>query len=222
LKNIKLRLLYTIFNIFQYLFNKIYKLSIFNDKAIVLKINKLSWNNINENNFWKKTSDKELLYTLFTKSYWKIKASKNYTKTEKNIDLGYVINFEIITKENSKIHKIKNIKIKSEFNLNKDKNFYELNKYLEILALIYKEIPEWIAFEEIFDVIENINNYEKIDETKLILAKIKIKSLLWNLKIEHNNKVIEKILKFINNSKIENILKLTWINEDQKKELDLI
>jgi len=214
--------LYTIFYIFQYLFNKIKKLSIFNDKAIVLKINKVAWSNSNENNFWKKTSDKELLYTLFTKSYWKIKASKNYTKTEKNIDLGYVINFEIITKENSKIHKIKNIKIKSEFNLNKDKNFYELNKYLEILALVYREIPEWVAFEEIFDVIETINNYEKIDETKLILAKIKIKSLLWNLKIEHNDKIIEKILKFINISKIENILKLTWINEEQKKELDLV
>ncbi len=214
--------LYTIFYIFQYLFNKIKKLSIFNDKAIVLKINKAAWNNSNENNFWKKTSDKELLYTLFTKSYWKIKASKNYTKTEKNIDLGYVINFEIMTKENSKIHKIKNIKIKSEFNLNKDKNFYELNKYLEILALVYREIPEWIAFEEIFDVVETINNYEKIDEIKLILAKIKIKSLLWNLNVEHNDKIIEKILKFINISKIENILKLTWINEEQKKELDLV
>ncbi len=214
--------LYTIFYIFQYLFNKIKKLSIFNDKAIVLKINKAAWNNSNENNFWKKTSDKELLYTLFTKSYWKIKASKNYTKTEKNIDLGYVINFEIMTKENSKIHKIKNIKIKSEFNLNKDKNFYELNKYLEILALVYREIPEWIAFEEIFDVVETINNYEKIDEIKLILAKIKIKSLLWNLNVEHNDKIIEKILKFINTSKIENILKLTWINEEQKKELDLV
>jgi hypothetical protein len=46
--------------------------------------------------------------------------------------------------------------------------------------------------------------------------------LLWNLKVEHNDKVIEKILKFINNSKIDNILKLTWINESQKKELDLI
>lgn len=197
-------------------------MGIFNDKAIVIKINKSAWNNSNENNFWKKNGEKELLYTLFTKSYWKIKASKNYTKTEKNIDLGYVINFEIVTKENSKIHKIKNIKIKSEFNLNKDKNFYELNKYLEILALIYREIPEWIAFEEIFDVIETINNYEKIDETKLILAKIKIKSLLWNLNVEHNDRIIEKILKFINSSKIEKILKLTWINENQKKELDLI
>lgn len=194
----------------------------FNDKAIVLNINKLLWNKINGNNFSKKTSEKELLYTIFTKTYWKIKASKNYTKTEKNLDLGYVINFEIITNEKSKIHKIKNIKIKSEFNLNKDKNFYELNKYLEILALVHKEIPEWIAFEEIFDVIETINNYEKIDETKLILAKIKIKSLLWNLKIEHSDMIIEKILKFINISKIENILKLTWINEEQKKELDLI
>ena len=70
--------------------------------------------------------------------------------------------------------------------------------------------------------LKTINNYEKIDETKLILAKIKIKSLLWNLNVEHNDKIIEKILKFINTSKIENILKLTWINEEQKKELDLV
>ena len=192
-------------------------MSIFKDKAIVLKIDK-----VNSNSSWEKIKDKELLYTLFTKTYWKIKANKTYSKTEKSIDIWYSINFEIITSENKKIHKIKNIKIKSEFNLNKDKNFSEINKFLEILSLIYREIPEWVSFEEIFEIIETINTYENIDLTKLILAKLKIKSLLWTLNIEHKNQIINKILKFIFNSKIETIFKLTWINEEQKKELDLI
>jgi hypothetical protein len=47
--------------------------------------------------------------------------------------LGYIVNFEIHTKEDRGIHKISNIKIKSEFNIDKDKNFCELEAYLEIL-----------------------------------------------------------------------------------------
>ncbi len=194
-------------------------MSIFKDKAIILKIDKSL--KVNDNNFTK-TNDKEFFYTIFTKTYWKIKASKKYSKTEKSLDLWYNINFEIITSEKSKIHKIKNIKIKNEFNINKDKNFYEINKYLEILALIFKEIPEWVAFEEIFEIIEKVNEKQNIDETRLILAKLKIKSLIWILNINHKDEIIKKILKFISISKIENILKLTWINEDQKKELDLV
>jgi len=190
-------------------------LSIFKDKAIVLKIDK-----VNSNSSWEKIKDKELLYTLFTKTYWKIKANKTYSKNEKNIDIWYVINFEIITSVNKKIHKIKNIKINSEFNLNKDKNFSEINNYLETLSLIYREIPEWLSFEEVFKIIEEINTYEKIDLTKLILAKLKIKSLLWILDIENKNPIISKILKFINVSKIDSILKLTWINNELKKELE--
>lgn len=219
MKKIKLQILYTIFFIFQYLFTNFLKLSIFKDKAIVLKIEKTL--KINDDSFTKK-NDKEFLYTLFTRTYWKIKASKKYSKTEKSLDIWYNINFEIITSEKSKIHKIKNIKIKNEFNINKDKNFYEINKYLEVLALIYKEIPEWIAFEEIYEIIETINEKQDIDETKLILTKLKIKSLIWILNINHNDEIIKKILKFINNSKIENILRLSGINEIQKKELDLI
>ncbi|NVP17615.1 hypothetical protein HUU51_02755 [Candidatus Gracilibacteria bacterium] len=194
-------------------------MSIFKDKAIVLKIEKTL--KINDDSFTKK-NDKEFLYTLFTKTYGKIKASKKYSKTEKSLDIGYNINFEIITSEKSKIHKIKNIKIKNEFNINKDKNFYEINKYLEIIALIYREIPEGVAFEEIYEIIEIINEKENIDEIKLILTKIKIKSLIGILNINHNDEIIRKILKFISNSKIENILKLTGINEEQKKELEQI
>ncbi|MDF1682906.1 MAG: recombination protein O N-terminal domain-containing protein [Patescibacteria group bacterium] len=48
-------------------------MSVFKDEAIVLKIEKIR--------------DKELLYTLFTKTYGKIRANKKYSKTEKSIDL---------------------------------------------------------------------------------------------------------------------------------------
>ncbi|MDF1682907.1 MAG: hypothetical protein P1U46_04290 [Patescibacteria group bacterium] len=53
-----------------------------------------------------------------------------------------MINFEIITKENVKIHKIKNIKIKSSFNKERNKNFSEINMYMMILAQINKNIPD--------------------------------------------------------------------------------
>lgn len=183
-------------------------MSIFKDKAIVLNI--------------KKIKDKELLYTLFTYEYWKIKANKKYSKTEKSLDLWYLIDFEIITKENVSIHKIKNIKIKSNFNTNKDKNFYELNNYMILLSKIYRELPDWISNKEIFKIIEIVNNYEKIDEIKLILAKLKIESILWNLSDNNKNKTIEKIIKFIINNDINTIFKLTWINDEIKKELEVI
>lgn len=173
-------------------------MSVFKDKAIVLKIDKLR--------------EKELLYTLFTYEYWKIRASKKFSKKEKNLDLGYLINFEIITKEEAKFHKIRNIKIKSQFNIEKDKSFSEINLYLELLNKIYKEIPDWLQNKEIFSVIENINSKKNINETKLLLALLKIKSVLWDLPNENENKTIEKILKYINNSKIEDILRLK-INE---------
>lgn len=183
-------------------------MSVFKDKAIVLKI--------------EKTKEKELLYTFFTYEYWKIRANKKWDKKEKNLDLGYIINFEIHTKEARDIHKISNIKIKSEFNINKDKNFDEINSYLEILWMIYKEIPDWVQNKEVFGLVECINTTKKIDKTKLILAKIKLKSILWELYLENEDKIIEKILKFINNSKINDIFKLTGITEKILEKLTII
>ena len=57
-------------------------MSVFKDKAIVLKVDKIA--------------EKDLLYTIFSYDYWKLKVSKKFSKKEKNIDLGYIINFEII------------------------------------------------------------------------------------------------------------------------------
>ena len=183
-------------------------MSIFKDKWIVLKVEKIK--------------DKDFLYTIFSEQYWKIRANKKFSKTEKSIDLWYIINFEIITKDNISIHKIRNIKILSEFNINKDKNFTELNLYLTILWKIFRELPDWINNKEIFNIIAKINSNIKTDEIKLILSKLKIDSIIWNLKIENENKTVWKILKFISNSSINDIFKLTGINEKIKKELDKI
>lgn len=163
----------------------------------------------------------EFLYTIFTKEYWKIKCNTKLSNKEKSLDLWYIINFEIVTKENISIHKIRNIKILSEFNSD-NKSFKELNNYLIILSIIYKKIPTWSPIYELFDLLEFINSYKNIDETKLILARLKISAILWELNENNSNAIIWKILKFINNNKIEKILKLSWINEDIRKELEVL
>jgi len=180
-------------------------MSIFNTKWIIIKIDKVKHG--------------EFLYTIFTKDYWKIKCNKKIGKQEKILDLGYLINFEIVTKENVSIHKISNIKILSEFNL-ENKWFKEINNYLIILSIVLKKIPNWTPIFELFELLETVNNIKNIDESKLILSKLKIISILWELNEHHENEITRKILKFINSNKIDKILKLVGINEGIKNKLN--
>ena len=182
-------------------------MSIFKTKWIILKIDKIK--------------NQEFLYTIFTKDYWKIKCNTKLSKNEKTLDLWYLINFEIYTKENVSIHKIRNIKISSEFS-HENKSFNELNLYLIILSIINKNTPVWNPIYELFEIIEILNNLENIDEIKLNLIRLKIISIFWELNENNSNQTISKILKFINSNKIERILKLTWINEEIKKELEIL
>jgi len=182
-------------------------MSLFKTQAIILK--------------QKKINQKDFIYTIFTKDFWKIFVNKKYSNKERNLDIGYIINCEIETKENKDIHKIKNIKIKYEF-LNQKRSFSEINNYLEILSYILKNLANWVVLQEIYDIIEQINKSKKIDEIKLILAKIKIKNILWELDINHKDIKISKILKFINQNNIKTILKLTWIDENTKKQLEQV
>ncbi len=163
----------------------------------------------------KKINQKDFIYTIFTKDYWKILVNKKLSSKEKVLDIWYIINCEIQTNEKNDIHKIRNIKIKYEF-LNQKRSFSEINLYLEILSYTLKNIAIWIVFYEIFDIIEYINKTEKIDETKLILAKLKIKNILWELDIKNKDTTINKVLKFINKNNIKTIFKLTWIDENIK------
>jgi hypothetical protein len=52
-----------------------------------------------------------------------------------------MINFEIETKKDITIHKIRNIKILSSFDYEK-KSFLLINNFLELIALILKNSPE--------------------------------------------------------------------------------
>ena len=100
---------------------------IFKSSGIILKIHKVN--------------EKDFLYTIFTQEYGKIICQKKYSKTEKSLDIGYLIQFEIETKEDKKIHKMRNIKILSDFSPT-NKNFDVLNNYLELLAMIHQNTPE--------------------------------------------------------------------------------
>ena len=181
-------------------------MSIFKDSWIILKI--------------QKQANKDFLYTIFSYKFWKIFAIKKLSNKEKQLDLWYHINYEIRT--NTNINKISNIKIINEFN-NQNKTFNELNSYLQLLSIILHKTAFWVENIEIFEIVSKINKYKKQDlEIKIILASLKVIHILWELNIENKNSQTAKILKFISINNFSKIIKLSWINEDIKKELQNI
>lgn len=178
---------------------------IFKSSWIILKIHKVN--------------EKDFLYTIFTQEYGKIMCQKKYSKTEKSLDIGYVIQFEIETKEDKKVHKMRNIKILSDF-APTNKSFDVLQNYLELLAMILKNIPEWVQTYGILDIIEIIHAYENITADKIVLSKMKLLHIFWTLPYEHTNETTHKVLKFIHVKSISEIFKLWTIPEDIKKDLE--
>lgn len=178
---------------------------IFKSSGIILKIHKVN--------------EKDFLYTIFTQEYGKIICQKKYSKAEKSLDIGYLIQFEIETKEDKKIHKMRNIKILSDFSPT-NKNFDILNSYLELLAMIIKNIPEWVQAYWIIDIIEFIHKYENITADKILLSKLKLLHIFGNLPYDYTNETTHKVLKFIHAKPIFEIFKLWTIPEDIKKDLE--
>lgn len=178
-------------------------MSLFKNKWIVLKVYK--------------NNDNKISFDLFTHDYWIIKCFKKKGKKEKSLDIWYLINTEIITKNEWNLNTIKNIKIIWE--QNKLENFEEINAFLELLSFTYKKI--WFNSEnyEIFEIVEDIIKDEKINIDKIILAKLKINNLIWELNINHENQTIKKILNFIYKNHFKKIKKLTWFDENIRKEL---
>lgn len=182
-------------------------MSIFKTKWIVIKKEKIKEN--------------EFIYTIFTYDYWKIKAVKKESKKEKMLDLWYLLNFELYLSDKNDLLKIRNIKITWQFDT-VNKSFSEINTFLELLNIILKNTPEKIAVYEIYHIFEILKNQETINEVKIILSKLKVLDILGILDINHTNPTIVKILKFIINNNIKNIIKLIWINEELKNELKKI
>jgi hypothetical protein len=175
-------------------------MSIFQDSGIILKIDK---------------KQKDFLYTIFSQRFWKVIAQKHIANKEKMLDLWFVINYEIKTKK-SDISKIRNIKIINELKT-ENKNFEIIYKYLDLLNTILKKTAFWVENNEIFEIINQINKYKNKDlEIKIILAKLKIIDLLWELNINHKDQTIYKNLLFIHKNNFGKIIKLKWINEEIK------
>jgi hypothetical protein len=169
----------------------------------------------------KKLEEKNNLYTILTSDYWKILCNKKLNLREKTLDLGYLINFEIEVKKWVNIHNIKNIKIISEFNSLWEK-YSTIESFLNLLNIIHLKLPEKLINLEVFNTLKEIIKYKNLTSVKLILSQLKILNILWVLDLENKNLTIKKIFYFINKNNIENILKLTWIDENLEIELKKI
>lgn len=179
-------------------------MSLFKIQAIVLEI--------------KKKQKNDFLYQVFSKDYGKIWVEKKKNAKEKALDLGYIINAELKTKEERQVHKIQNIKITSEFD-SSEKDFLIIETYLQTLFLILKETPFWVAIPEIFEIIVNINKEKNLTLQKLIISRLKIKAILGILSLENNNETIQKILNFIYKNKIETIFRLEQLDDNIQEKL---
>lgn len=183
-------------------------MSVFKSKWIILKYKFL-------NQKW------EILYDIFSLDYGRIQAIKKSNKKEKNLDLWNLTDFEIETSLGSSINKIRNIKIINTFYY-LETNFNVINIYLEIINLIAKNTPDGIVIKEIYDVLFFVNSFKNIDYTKLVLVKLKIFSIFWNLDSDNKDLIISKILNFISKNNIETIFLLTWIDEKILQNLEKI
>lgn len=163
----------------------------------------------------------EFLFDIFSYEYGKIKLKSKKTKKEKSLDVWYIIDFEINVKKDNNIHEIKNIKIKNEFSY-LDKNYSVLLEYLKLIKLVFEKCPNNVPIYEIFHIFNEINILEKITDEKIIFSKLKVCFILWILKIENKNENIQKILSFISKESISNVLKLKWLTNEEKNELNIL
>jgi hypothetical protein len=87
-----------------------------------------------------------------------------------------MIQVEIETKEYKKVHKMRNIKILSDF-APQNRDFGILNGYLEMLAMILRLSPDGLQIYQVLEIVETIHEYENITEEKLLLSKLKLSQI---------------------------------------------
>lgn len=182
-------------------------MSLFKTKWIILHIKK-KW--VNED-----------LYCFFSYDYGKIYVQKKKNKKEKLFDIGYIVQCEIETKEGKNIHKMKNLKIHSQY-MYEWAEFACINEYLSLLSLIKKWTPEGVPIMEIYKIVSSLHKEKNISLEKILLAELKILDILWLLKDENTDTTVKKILKFTRENKIDTILKLTGIDRSLQEKLSYI
>ncbi len=179
-------------------------MSFFKTKWVILAVKKKEWD--------------ETIYTFFSFEYGKILIQKKKKIREKPLDIGYVIQCEVVTQDGKSIHKVKNLKIKSQF-LYEQREFRIINEYLTLIALIKKLTPDGVPIREIYKVISSLHKLKEISEENIILWELKTLNILGLLKWENENPLIQKLLKFIDQNSVDTIYKLRWIDESLRKEL---
>lgn len=166
-----------------------------------------------------KQKEVEFLLDVFSYEYWKIKLKAKISKTLKNLDIWYIINFEINVKKENSIHEIKNIKIKNEFKYT-NKNYEVIFEYLELLKIVNEKCPFSLPIFEIYNILNEINIFDNLTVEKIIFSKLKILNILWILKTQNDDVKIKKILSFIEKENIKKILKLKWLSKDEENKLN--
>lgn len=169
-------------------------MSTFKTNGIILKI--------------KKQEKKSNMIVLFSKDFWKINCFIKKWKKEKLIDLWNNISCEIkVSKSN--INEIQNISIINSLNY-WEIDYSTIYEYLFLISEINKYCPYWMQFNNIYEIINDINTYNSITKEKVLFLRIKLYILLWYL-WELN--WYDKLYLYIKNSHIKDILKLKWLNE---------
>ena len=125
----------------------------------------------------------------------KIFCQKKISSREKTLDLWYLIHFEVETQEHRKVHKMRHIKIMSEFWL-VEKTFAQIQNYLQLIALVHKQAPDGVPIFQILEIFTEIHAYENISAQKLLLARGKISAIFWLLPENIWSEITQKILKF--------------------------
>lgn len=172
-------------------------MSYFRSKAIVLKKTKYG--------------EKDFLYSFFSYDFWKIDVVKKKASKEKPLDIWYDINFEVHSQNNSKLSRIANIQILNEFDPTKH-DFTTINEYLSLIYLVYQKTEKNLPVYEIYTLLNELHKIN-ISVEKIVIAKLKLRDIFWELDIEHTDLTIKKILHYIHNNSVKNCLRLKDISK---------
>lgn len=180
-------------------------MSLFSSQGIILRIQKLK--------------DKQELYTIFTREYGSIQVTRKYSQRNKPVDLGTIISSEIETKPERDIHTIRNLKIRSQFDAQRA-SFEMTHRFLLLLHYAYTHLPLGHSIPEVFEVLSELAKIQSPETQDILLSQLKIMDILWNLDIEHQDATIKKILRFIHESPIQKVLKLTGLKDEDTQKLE--
>ncbi len=179
-------------------------MSYFKSKAIILK--KIKY------------GEKESIYSIFSYDFWRIDVIKKKSSKEKPIDVWYDISFELHSSTNLKISRISNIKILQEFNPS-GKDFDSIHDYLSLLSHILKKTEKNAPIYEIYVLLHALLK-TNISTEKILLSKLKLWQILWELRTDSSDETLSKVLGYIGTHSSKDCLRLTGLSSEHCKKLE--